>query len=150
VGSHQYQAGSLVELADRVKLPNLPLYFWNYKGIRAIREVLGSFISVDERYKTSGYRLFAYILMDMDPRNGLFESMDLVHGERKYTQTLDCVNIPFHRARCHRVGHFVKDFDLIFYDNDPKKDWDFSVADGSSSHSLHLPQGELGSPFPIF
>jgi hypothetical protein len=42
----------------------------------------------------------------------LFESIELVMGEKKYTQSLYYVNILFH---CHKVGHVVKDYVYSFH-----------------------------------
>jgi hypothetical protein len=43
----------------------------------------------------------AHVFVNLDPRKGLYESIDLVVGERRCTQLLDYVNIPFRYVRCH-------------------------------------------------
>jgi nitrate/TMAO reductase-like tetraheme cytochrome c subunit len=57
----------------------------------------------------------SHILVDVDPIKGLYESIDLVLGEHKYTQVLDYENISFFCVHCHKVGHIVMDFALSFH-----------------------------------
>jgi hypothetical protein len=97
-----------------IKLPNSPLEFWLDSSLKAIGEVLGKFIVVDDNYKTSNMRLMAQILVDLDPHQGLFVSMELVMGDCNYTQHLDYVNIPFQCSKCHQVGHAMVDCDRSF------------------------------------
>jgi hypothetical protein len=105
---------SLSSLPIWIKLPNLPKEFWSDKGFRAIGEVLGNYIIVDKRYKSSNYCWVAQILVDVDPRNGLYESMDIVLGDKTYTQQLDYLHLPFRCARCHHVGHMHAECELGF------------------------------------
>jgi len=48
--------------------------------LKTIGEVLGKFITFDGSYKNSGLHSMAQILVDLDPRQGNFESMELVVG----------------------------------------------------------------------
>jgi hypothetical protein len=77
--------------------------------------VLGTFIVVDTRFKTSASRAVAQILVELDPSEGLYESMKLIVGDRTYVQLLDYLNVPFWCVRCHRVGHVVNDCDKNVY-----------------------------------
>jgi hypothetical protein len=103
-----------------IKLPKCTLEFWNENTFWANGEVLGKFTAVDDSYKSCGFRSIAQILVELDPRNGLYESMDLQYGDKKLTQILDYVNMPFCCVRCHIVGHVVKDCGFKFHENDPK------------------------------
>jgi hypothetical protein len=112
-----------------IKLPNLPLQFWSDAGLKAIGEVLDSFITVDKRYKFSKHQLVAHILVDINPRHGLFESMDIVLGDKTYTQQLDYLNMSFCFSRCHRVGHLHVDCGLVF-----RRSRNFGDREGSLNH----------------
>jgi hypothetical protein len=52
--------------------------------------------------------------VDFNSHQGLFESMELVVGERSYTHMLGYINMPFRCLRCHKVGHILADFELPF------------------------------------
>jgi hypothetical protein len=77
--------------------------------LRAIKEVLGTFISLDDCYKIGGVHSVAQILVALDLRKGIFESIDLVVGDHSYTHALDYMDIPFRCSCCHKVGHLLKD-----------------------------------------
>jgi hypothetical protein len=70
-------------------------------------------------------------LVNLDPRKGLYESIDLIVRERSYTQVLDYVNIPFCCVHCHRVGHVVKDCSYSFH----AKNLNYGQAQGDVSLS---------------
>lgn len=56
----------------------------------------------------------AQILVELESRQGLFESAELVVGSRSFTQVLDSLNVLFHCSRCHHVGHIMVDCDRKF------------------------------------
>ena len=62
---------------------------------------LGKFIMLDDRYKPYNGLSIARILIEIDVSWGLFESMEMVVGDKSYTQTLDYVNFPLHFVACH-------------------------------------------------
>jgi hypothetical protein len=90
-----------------IKLPNLPLKSWYDYGLKAIREVLGNFIVVDASYKSNNFISVAQILVDLDPHQGIFESMEMVVGDQKYIHIFYYVNIPFMCVHCHKVNHIL-------------------------------------------
>jgi hypothetical protein len=47
--------------------------------------------------------------VDFDMQGGLYESIDLVVGNQKHTQSIDYVNMPFWCACCHMIGHLMVD-----------------------------------------
>lgn len=105
---------AVISLPTWIKLSNLPLESWSDAALRAIRDALWKFIAPDDRYKSWCFRSMAQILVDLDPCQGLFETISLVMRDRTYTQVLDYVNIPFECTRCHKVGHFFSDCELNF------------------------------------
>jgi hypothetical protein len=65
-----------------VNLPNFPMELWMDEGLQDIEEDLCSFITTDQSYKSSFHFSVAQFLVALDPRKGLFESLDLVWGDR--------------------------------------------------------------------
>lgn len=55
-----------------IKLPKLPSKFQSEKGLKAIGDTFGTFISVDGSYKNSRFHSILRILVELDPRQGLF------------------------------------------------------------------------------
>jgi hypothetical protein len=90
-----------------VRLPRLPMEFWNDKSLKEIGDILGKFILADNSYKSSNAHFVAKILVDLDVSVGLYESMEIEAGSTKFTQLLDYENIPFRCIRCHLYGHSV-------------------------------------------
>ena len=82
--------------------------------LKAIGKVLGTFITFDTSYKSCKFHSVAQILVALDLRQGLYESMELVIGDKSYTQTLDYLNVPFCCSRCHKVGRLLVDCQLSF------------------------------------
>lgn len=104
---------SLSNLPTWIKLLNLPLEFWSKAGLKPISDSLGKFIMSEKNYLSSNYRSVAQILVDIDPWKGLFESLDIVLGEKTFIQQLDYMHIPFRCASCHWAGHLHVDCNLI-------------------------------------
>ena len=48
-----------------------------------------------------GFRLIVRILVDLDISKGLFESIELVYRDKRYTHILDYANVTFHYSKCH-------------------------------------------------
>jgi hypothetical protein len=106
-----------------IKLPNLPLEYWIDKGFRAIGNTLGSFIAENSSYKSFLDRVMAQIFVELDPSEGLYESIKLVVGNQNYVQLLDYLNLPFWCVRFHCVVHVVVDCDKGPIKKIPKVDW---------------------------
>lgn len=67
-----------------------------------------------ESVRASLSQTVAKIIVKIDLQQGLFESIELVVGDRLYTQALDNINVPFRCARCHFYGHVVVDCNQLF------------------------------------
>jgi hypothetical protein len=88
-----------------IKLPGIPMEFWIVQYLCVIGNQLGKTILMDDSFLYEGYRSIARILVDLDVSRGIFETIDLVFKEKRYSQMLDYVNIPFLCLRCHLYGH---------------------------------------------
>eukprot|EP01018_Ginkgo_biloba_P039380 Gb_12932 [translate_table: standard] len=97
-----------------VKLPGLPLEFWSLEVFKAIGNVLGHFVEADMSFITSGLMVTTHILVQMDLREGLAESLELKKGLHSLTQPLDYSSVPFRCNRCHKYGHLAAECPLPF------------------------------------
>jgi hypothetical protein len=84
------------------------------EGFKAIGEVLGSYITIDKWYNSSIYLSVAQILVDIYPRIGIFEFVDIVMGDKVYTQQLDYLNLFFHCSHCRCIDHLHVEYTLSF------------------------------------
>lgn len=78
---------------------------------------MGKTLAMDGSFLTSSQRLVAIILVELDERGGLYESLNLVANGKTYTHTLDYLNIPFRCLRCHFLGNILENYDKTFSKN---------------------------------
>jgi len=78
-----------------VRLPALPLHFWELYHFRRIGNILGQFLEADLSYIESHQRQVARILVNINVREGLAETINLDWGPYIIPQMLDYENIPF-------------------------------------------------------
>ena len=97
-----------------IKLPNLHLEFLPNSSMHVIDEALGKFIASENIYETCSFFYVAQILVELDPQQGMFETISLEMGDSSYTQVLDYVNMPLMCARCHKVVQILSDCELKF------------------------------------
>ena len=88
-----------------VKLPALPLHFWDLYHFRRIGDILGTFLEADLSFLETKEKKVARILVNLNIREGLAESIILEWGPDPITQILDYENVPFRCRRCHVYGH---------------------------------------------
>ena len=60
------------------------------------------------------FQLFSIsrILVEVNLRQALFESLELVMGNKTFTLSLDHLNVPFGCYRYHIYGHVILNFSL--------------------------------------
>jgi hypothetical protein len=92
-----------------IKIPGPVLELWDDKFMWDLSKFLGHTASVESSYKKSVYFLVARVLLDIDLKEGLEESIEIAIGDKVITHILDYPNIPFHGVRCHNYGHMVID-----------------------------------------
>lgn len=78
-----------------VRLPVLPLHFWSELHLRRIGNILGTFLEADLSFLESHVKQVARILVNINIREGLSETINLVWGSEVISQILDYENIPF-------------------------------------------------------
>lgn len=96
-----------------VRLPGLPLQFWEEEVFIRIGNALGTYLDHDRTFIESRSRTLACILVYLDTRDELEEQITLQWGRCIRVQILDYEGVPFRCRRCHKVGHLYKDFSLI-------------------------------------
>lgn len=95
-----------------VRLPGLPIPFWDEEVFIRVGNALGTYLDYDRTYVESGNRTLARILVHLDTREGLEEQITLQWGRCIRVQLLDYEGVPFRCRRCHKVGHLAKDCPL--------------------------------------
>jgi len=96
-----------------VRLPALPLHFWRELHLRRIRNILGNFLEVDLSFLKTHVKQVARILVNINIREGLLETINLVWGPEVISQILDYENIPFRCRRYHAYGHPISECSLL-------------------------------------
>ena len=81
-----------------VRLPGLPLHYWTEEHLRGIGNTIGDFLEADLSFFKTNHRRVARILVMINIRDGLAESLNLRWGRFDIKQILDYENVPF---RCH-------------------------------------------------
>ena len=82
--------------------------------LRAIGNMLGTFLEADMSFLVTKERKVAQILLQLDTREGLANMMQIqVHGY-SFSQILDCEKLALFFHHCHKYGHLERDFPLSF------------------------------------
>jgi len=95
-----------------VQLPALPLHFWDLYHFRRIGNILGVFLEADLSFLETHQKQVACILVNINIREGLAETINLDWGPVIIPQILDYENVPFRCRRCHAYGHPVSECSL--------------------------------------
>lgn len=121
-----------------IQLPGLPLHFWSEDVFRRIGDAISTYMDHDKSYLQTGMMAYARILVNLDTRGGLLESITIQWRETTRKQNIDYEGIPYRCRRCHKVGHLYRDFSLI-------------RREGSTDREVEqdLPQEEIPQPHPV-
>jgi len=88
-----------------VRLPGLPLHYWEPIHFKNIGNILGTFLEADLSYLETFDQRVARILVSINLREGLAEQMNLIWDSEVTLQILDYENVPFRCRRCYVYGH---------------------------------------------
>jgi len=88
-----------------VRMPALPLHYWDPYHFKKIGNILGTFLEADMSYLETLVQRVARILVNINLREGLAERIYLDWGPVIVPQLLDYENVPFRCRRCHEYGH---------------------------------------------
>jgi hypothetical protein len=92
-----------------VLLPGLPLNLWNLPVLKAIGNLLGRFLKVDETCLLSTDKRMARVLVELDLHAGLMDSIELEWRGQVSVQRLDYLGLSFRCSSCRQTGHLRKD-----------------------------------------
>lgn len=92
-----------------IRIPRLPLQFWLDDVFRCIGDNLGIYLDHDRSYMETDSLAIARILVHLDTREGLVDSLRLQFQDIIRWQTIDYEGIPFQCIRCHKMEHLYKD-----------------------------------------
>jgi hypothetical protein len=127
-----------------VRLPGLPMQYWNTHRFAAIGNLLGRYLEADMSFEVTGYMTVARILVQINLRKGLYQEITIESVTETFVQTLDYEGIPFRCHRCHVYGHGVANFPLPFKGKDrmefgkrsssspPRNKWEQQMGAGDS------------------
>ena len=87
-----------------VRLPNLPMHYWNPKSLQAIGNALGKYIDMAN---SKDQFVYARICVEVDLEARLQEALNLMLGNWSHFQKLDYEQLPFKCRGCHEYGHFI-------------------------------------------
>ena len=88
-----------------MKLPHLPLLYWNHKSLQIIGNSLGKYI--DQAARKDQYSC-ARICVEVDLEEGLLEAIKLTVARWSDIQELDYEKIHFKCTHYHGYGHFAR------------------------------------------
>jgi len=95
-----------------VKMPALPLQYWDEVHLRGIGSMLGTVLDVDLSFQKTHVKKVARVLVSINIREGLAETINLKWGPDVITQILDYENVPFRCRRCHAYGHPISECNI--------------------------------------
>ena len=88
-----------------VRIPHLPLHYWNLESLETIGNKLGKYIDRTERKdQYSSARICVEVYLEI----GLPEAIKLTVVEWSHIQYLDYEQLPFNCRYCHGYGHFAR------------------------------------------
>jgi len=92
-----------------MRLPGLPVQFWNETAFRNIGEDFGHYLDHDRSYLVMRNKMMARILIFLDTRDGLHDNYNMFFDGMMWQQPLDYEGVPFRCRKCHEVGHIYKE-----------------------------------------
>jgi len=95
-----------------VRMPALPLQYWNEFHLRGIGNMLGTVMDVDLSFLKTHVKQVARVLVSINIREGLAETIKLKWGPDVIIQILDYENVPFRCRRCHAYGHPISECNI--------------------------------------
>jgi hypothetical protein len=103
-----------------VRLPNLPIHYWNSPSLQAIGNGLGHYI--DKADPKDQYSC-ARICVEVDLEVGLPEVVKLKVGEWHHLQKLDYEQFSFKCRGCHEYGHFQRNCPKALQEKEKEEGW---------------------------
>ena len=88
-----------------MRLPNLPVHYWNAQSLERIGNKLGRYI---DKADPKGKYTCARVCVEIDLEAGLPEAIKLSIGTWHHFQKLDYEQLPFKCRLCHEHGHFQR------------------------------------------
>jgi len=116
-----------------VRMPALPLHFWELQHFKRIGDILGTFLEADLTYLETLEQKIARILVSINIREGLAEQINLEWGPEIIPQILDYEKVSFRCRRCHAYGHPSSECSLPASTNSGGRRTHFKGSKGSTS-----------------
>ena len=78
-----------------VRMPALPLHFWDLYHFKRIGDIIGTFLEADLSFRETNEKKVVRILVNINLREVLAESINLEWGSEIIPQLLDYENVSF-------------------------------------------------------
>lgn len=114
-----------------VRMPTLPLHFWDLQHFKWIGDILGTFLEADLTFLETLEQKVARILVNINIREGLAEQINLDWGPEIIPQILDYENVSFRCRRCHAYGHPASECSLPVRSNSGGRRTHFKGSEGN-------------------
>jgi hypothetical protein len=83
-------------------MPGLLLLLWNKPSLKAISDKKGKIFKLDPTWESSPNRRWARLLVEVDLHDEILEEIELVMGDRIWSQKDDYWKLPFQCFSCHK------------------------------------------------
>ena len=90
-----------------MRLPNLPLHFWQDFVLEVLGDALRDFLLVDSVSSNVYRTTYGCILVEMDTSKGLPAMLKLASPNGSWIQILDYEGIPFRCNKFYKTSHLT-------------------------------------------
>lgn len=86
-------------------LPGLLLLFWSREALESIDNKIGTVVGIEPNWASKKDRQCAWVQVEVNVREGLVGSVEIVYGEKFWIQKVDYWKLPFRCFECHDIRH---------------------------------------------
>ena len=106
-----------------VRLPGLPLEFWNPTYLSEIEDELGTFIEADLSFQQTKIKKVVRILVSLNIRTSLPEAFNFLWKNKQKRQLLDYEGLPFQCQKCHETRHLARNYPNFVPSTTRRRKW---------------------------
>jgi len=86
-------------------LPGLLLLFWSREALESIDNKIGTVVGIEPNWASKKDSQCAWVQVEVNVREGLVGSVEIVYGENFWIQKVDYWKLPFRCFECHDIRH---------------------------------------------
>jgi len=104
--------------------PSLPMGFWTKEALKVTANNIGTFASLEPNWASKKYHCWDWVRVEVNVREGLVRSIDLVMGDITWHRKVDYWKIPFRFHGCHEIEHLWAKYERLHPERlPPPKVW---------------------------